>query len=327
MRPWTIVLTGATGFIGSAVLRQLTHEVGPGGRPLRVRAVTRGAQAPLPGGDVVERIRGDVTDASSLKNVFNGADALVHAVSYVGKDAGKCNSVNLHGTAAVMAAARTAGVPRVVHLSTTAVYGAGPHRGADVDEPTPAPVSDASRARLAAEEPAREAGALVLRPNLVLGQGDRWVVPAFAELAERVEPEWLGGAGLQSLVDVSDLARLVVAAATAEEPLRGVHHAAHPVPVSTGRLRAALSAQGLVAPAVGEADWAECLALLARTPGRYGSRQLELLARDHFYLSERIWQLLDVDPGPGPLGRLLEAATWYRQVYLGPRQGAVDGQP
>ncbi|MFF9815875.1 NAD-dependent epimerase/dehydratase family protein [Streptomyces sp. NPDC014006] len=305
MRPRTVAVTGSTGFIGSAVVRRLAGCAHTGGEPVRVRALARGGAVEVPGDGAVERVRADVTDPASLHRALQGADAVVHAVSYVGSDAGRSWSVNLEGTIAVMAAAREAGVERIVHFSTAAVYGAGPHRGIDVDEVVAEPVSEASRSRLAAEGPALAAGALVLRPNLVVGAGDRWVGPAFAELTARVAPQWAGGTGLLSLVDVDDLARLAVAAVTVGTPVRGVHHAAHPVPVASGRLRQVLAAQGLAEPARGDADWEQCVALLERTQGRFGRRQLELLGRDHHYRSDLIWELLGVDPGPGPLERLV----------------------
>ncbi|WP_428950778.1 NAD-dependent epimerase/dehydratase family protein [Streptomyces sp. cg35] len=325
MTPWTVALTGATGFIGSAVLQRLLGRPSPVGGPVQVRVLMRRTGVALPGGGAVRQIRGDLADAASLTALLDGADALVHTASYVGKDAERCEAVNLRGTADVMAAARASALERIVHLSTAAVYGAGPHRGIDVDAVVPQPVSAASRTRLMGERFALDAGALVLRPGLVIGEGDRWVVPAYAELAERVLPEWLGGTGLLSVVDVGDLARLVAAAATATTTARGVQHAAHPEPVSTGQLRKTLSAHGLVAPARGSADWDECRALVAHSQGRYGERQLELLSLDHFYLSERIWQLLDTEPGPGPLARLDEAADWYRHALAERGQGAGAG--
>ncbi|WP_413754497.1 NAD(P)H-binding protein, partial [Streptomyces sp. R-74717] len=97
MRPWTVALTGATGFIGAAVLRQLAGCVAADGRPVRVRALVRRADVVLPGGGAVGQVRADLTDPTSLTGVFEGADALVHAVSYVGKDAERCAAVEPAG--------------------------------------------------------------------------------------------------------------------------------------------------------------------------------------------------------------------------------------
>lgn len=91
----------------------------------------------------------DLADEPSLRGVCDGADVLVSLASYIGPDADRCAAVNSAGTAALVAEARRAGVGRIIHLSTCAVYGPGPHRGQDVHELVPAPVSVASVGRLA----------------------------------------------------------------------------------------------------------------------------------------------------------------------------------
>lgn len=313
-----VVVTGATGFVGSAVLRRLAAQA-PG---TPVRAVSRTPPRAVARG--VRWADADLAAAESLRGVCDGADVLLSLASYVGPDAERCAAVNSAGTAALMAEAERAGVRRIVHLSTCAVYGPGPHRGQDVGELTPAPVSPASRSRLAGEEPVLAAGGLVLRAGLVLGTGDRWVVPALADAFRRVPAGWGGGAGLASFVDVDDLARLVVAfglgggdAAGAS----GVLHAHHPEPVRNRDLMDALADHRVLPrrPA-GDWPWRACLDALARTPGWVSERQFTLLAGDHWYRADAAWRLAGLAPGPGPLARLGGAAQWYRE-----RGGALPG--
>ncbi|MER7674474.1 NAD(P)-dependent oxidoreductase [Kitasatospora sp. NPDC096128] len=302
-----VALTGGTGFIGSAVLRALVD----GGA--RVRALTRRT----PEGDGrVAWVRGDLADRAALARLCEGAEVLVHLASRVGGGAEECEAVNVRGTEALLAEAVRAGVGRVVHLSTAAVYGEGPHAGIEVGGVPAVPVSEASRTRLLGERFALDAGAVVLRPGLVTGVGDRWVVPALDELVRRVPVLWDGGAAKLSMVDRDDLAGLIGALATGERVVpAGVHHASHPEPVRTGDLLAALAGHGiLAAPAGPDLPWADCLRLLAENPGRVSERQFALVARDHWYRSEEIWRLADHPAGPGPLARLAGAAPWYRAV-------------
>ncbi|MFG2128267.1 NAD-dependent epimerase/dehydratase family protein [Streptomyces sp. NPDC048751] len=307
-----IALTGPTGFIGSAVLRELARLRET--EALVVRAVGRRAT------DGVRALAdewtyADLADADSLRGVCRDADVLLHLGGVLGPTPEDCQTVNVLGTAALMGEARAAGVERTVHLSTAAVYGPGPHHGIAVDEVAPAPVSAASASRLEAEGFALAAGAVVLRPGLVLGEGDRWVVPALAELVRRVPALWDGGRARLSTVDVEDLARLIVSLALDGTGVKGgIHHASHPAPVTTGDLLHTLAELGLL-PRVSESwSWERCLEQLRRTEGRVSERQLSLVALDHWYASEEIWRLTDCPPGPGSLHRLAEAADWYRSL-------------
>lgn len=316
MRPRLVVLTGATGFIGSATLAELARIRDEEGEPLTLRAV--GRQAPALSGGADEWIPADLADHRSLHGVCEGADIVLHLAALIGSDERQCATVNVGGTAALMDQARAVGVGRIVHLSTSAVYGTGPHRGIMVDQVRPAPVSGVSRTRLAGERPALAAGAVVLRPHLVIGPGDRWVVPALAQLLSCTKGLSGGGQALLSMVAVRDLARLIARLALGSGPEGGtVWHASHPEPVRAGDLVRVLAVRGIVTDAVQDVSEAECLTRIAASSSGVTARQLDLVGRDHWYDSAGIWEAADCPPGPGPLARLHEAAHWYRTSMVG----------
>ncbi|GCB50692.1 NAD(P)-dependent oxidoreductase [Streptomyces sp. NL15-2K] len=310
MTPRQVVLTGATGFIGSRVAALLLRDPGA----WRVRVVARRAPEALIAAGA-EWCEADLAAPDTLRGVCEGADALLHLAARVGGDPDQCAAVNEHGTTRLMAEAARGGVRRVTQLSTAAVYGRGPHRGPDVGEVEPAPVSAASATRLAGERAALAAGAVVLRPGLVLGAGDRWVVPALAELRRQVPARWDAGTARLSLVAVEDLARLITA--TLDTPgLTGpsVHHASHPRPVRSGDLLDALTGHGVLPEVPGrDWSWSRCLEELAAANTWVSPRQFELLAQDNWFRSERVWRLAGVSCGPDPLERVAAWAPWYRE--------------
>jgi nucleoside-diphosphate-sugar epimerase len=319
MRPLRVVLTGATGFIGSAVLRELAahrtgEDAGPGER-LVVRAV--GRRRPEGAGPADEWVRADIARPRTLRGVCEGADVLLHMAAVISPDESECAAVNVEGTAALMREAARDGVSRVVHLSTAAVYGPGPHRGIGVNEVVPAPVSPASRTRLAGETHALAAGATVLRPGLVLGRGDRWVVPLLAQCLRAVPALWDGGRGRVSAVAVDDLARLVARLALAPgraDGLGGVRHASHPRPVRVGDLLRTLARYDVLPAVTAELPWRECLERLRATRIPVSERQFALVATDHWYRSDEIWRVAGYSPEPSPLAWVEDAAPWYRWV-------------
>lgn len=117
----TTLLTGATGFVGSAVLRQLKaagHDV---------RALVRpSSRVENLEGYAVDIVRGDLADAELLESALAGCDALFHvAADYRlwAADPAEIYRSNVDGTRNIMLAAARAGVRRIVYTSSVATLG------------------------------------------------------------------------------------------------------------------------------------------------------------------------------------------------------------
>jgi dihydroflavonol-4-reductase len=116
-------VTGATGFVGSAVVRELLRD----GQEVKV-LVREGSDTRNLEGLDVERVQGDVTDYSSIVRAMEGSGSVYHVAGMVEfwvpkRDRGKLHQVNVEGTKNVLAAADKLGVGRVVYTSTIAAIG------------------------------------------------------------------------------------------------------------------------------------------------------------------------------------------------------------
>lgn len=310
----SLLLTGSTGFIGSAIHRQLA------GRPdVRLRLLSRTGSAPGRPADVV---RGDLTDASWPPGLCDGVDVIVHAASYVGADPLLAEQVNHEGTAHLIAEARRAGVPACVYVSTASVYGRGPHRGITENSVAPSPQSPVSSSRLAAETLIRAAGGTVVRPHLVYGPGDRWVVPSMVRLLAAL-PGWVDdGAARMSMIQVDDLARLVCALALhpSVRSAGAVHHANHPQPVTVREAGEALRRHLAITLPTTTMEYEE---ILRRLPDGVRERHLDMISFDHWYASQRLWQLTGCRPGRAFPHDLGDAAAWYSGLAPQPPSGHI----
>jgi len=123
--PPVVVVTGANGLVGSRTCAALV------GQGATVRAVVRrpGAAPSLAG---VEEWVGDFQDAEFARSVVQDASAVVTTVHPMGSDRATQHRIAVEGTPVLARAARRAGVARVVHISTAAVYDRSPGVG-DVD--------------------------------------------------------------------------------------------------------------------------------------------------------------------------------------------------
>jgi nucleoside-diphosphate-sugar epimerase len=210
-----VLVTGATGDVGRHVTTRLLAD------GVAVRALCRSGSDPLP--REVEVTLGDLTAPQTLEDAVAGMDAVVHCAAHLGGGgrALHCRT-NVGGTRAVLAAAARAGVGRLVHLSTVAVYGRKGDgqvvRPADGYDPFPELRCDYAWSKIEAERWVhlyRAHGgldAVVLRPGIVYG-GRRDFIARIARRAAGSLLVILGSPGmLLPLVHVHDVAEAVVRA-------------------------------------------------------------------------------------------------------------------
>ncbi len=189
-----VLVTGATGFVGRRVTRALCE------RGAEVRALVHGAGNERALGDLkLELAYGEVTGRDSLLKAMDGVDAVAHLVAII-REKGKSTfeSVNVKGSENVAAAAREAGVKRIVHVSAV---------GARDDRRFPY-----LRSKWLGEQAVTQSGVpyVILRPSLMFGEGDEFfnTLAALVKLMPVVPMPGRGKALFQPIA-ADDLARCV----------------------------------------------------------------------------------------------------------------------
>lgn len=170
-------VTGASGFLGRHVVRLLRE------RGDEVRALVRDPRR-LEVDAGVTVVRGDLGDNTAIAEGIRGADAVVHAAAVYEIGVGRSRrremyEANVVGTQRVLGTARDLGVPKIVHISTVAVF--GNTQGLVVDESYARPnrsfTSYYEETKVRAHEIARavaEEGApvVIVQPGQLYGPGD-----------------------------------------------------------------------------------------------------------------------------------------------------------
>lgn len=302
MNELRVVLLGASGFVGGAVLRRL---------------------AALPG----ERRAYVLTHRSSLATAFQfvtdysgsmealppalfppAPHVVIHCASKQIDRDGTGFEVNLRGMER-LAAAVNSHTRAILYTSSYSVYGEGPQR--DITEDAqPQPQSDLARsrarceARLVALAHASACKAIILRPRFVIGDGDRYFLPGLAKLA-RSPLGIASGEQRFSLIDVDDYARVILA--MAQQVVSGAAHFA-PVevfnvgyqrPIALREIREILGEVIAVQPPRYRIPVRDVyLKMLDRVPSmrlRQLAQRLRLLGYDHYGTTRKLQARLNDD--------------------------------
>ncbi|MEE9139415.1 MAG: hopanoid-associated sugar epimerase [Alphaproteobacteria bacterium] len=208
------LVTGATGFIGSHVARNLSED------GWTVRCLARsGSPRELLNDVAVTWVEGDLRDEASLRTAIRGCDAVFHAAAYYALWSNTpylFKEVNVEGTRRVLGLAREEGVRRTVYTSSVACVGQAPE-GFLADEDTVATrkdlCGDYKRTKFEAEKVALEAAragqdVVIVNPASVIGPGDIKPTPTGKIIVDFLEgrmPFYMD-TGL-NFVDVRDVAR------------------------------------------------------------------------------------------------------------------------
>ncbi len=196
--PRVIALTGATGFIGRALLKRLDAD------GFAVRALYRQSSASTPTqGANICWVPGQLDDPGSLERLVRGTDTLIHCAGAVrGSERRHFEQVNTEGVARmVQAAMQTHPSPRFLLLSSLAArephlsyYAASKRKGEEILEAS-----------------GHQLDWVALRPPAVYGPGDREITPLFKLMCKGLAPQAASPNARISMLHIDDLVAAIVA--------------------------------------------------------------------------------------------------------------------
>ncbi len=327
------LVTGASGMLGSYIVKRL-HADGWCVAAF-VRDPARSAWLEEIGGTLIQ---GDILDVGSLKKAAMGRDVIFHTAAAIGTGDSPSSiwTGNVVGTANLVQAATIAGA-RVVHISTTSVFGRDRYHEKPTDESSPLPKlpqvdvygrskQDAEKVILSAHSRGRIWGCII-RPPVMYGRHDRQFLPRIAPLLRRgIFPLIGGGHTTLTVVHASSVADGAVRAATRFTAGGKIYHLTNDFELTLADF-VALAEKGLgrriktvdVSMRMGQAGF-RTLALLLSTVRRRDLAQhmrgvFDLLARDNPFTSKRARQELGWSPYMTPEIGIPEAFAWWKKNH------------
>jgi nucleoside-diphosphate-sugar epimerase len=332
----TVLVTGSSGLLGGCLVARLTER----GARLRLLDVVPPPEDGLPPG--AEYVRADLRDARAVADACRGVEVVRHLAAgqrmkpqFAAMSEADIFAMNVAAVEHVLAGALAHGVRKVVHVSSSGVYGIP--RTVPVAEDHPRrPLGAYGRSKIATEERCREAGergldVTVLRPMSLFGPGMTGVFVLLFDWVRQGKNVYLLGAGrnrvqMTSAWDVADAC--VLAAARPESRGAVLNLGAADVPTVRAQV------EGLIAHARSRSRIVPIPAALVRNAGRaLHVLGLSPIVPEHYLLADstfvldirRAQQVLGWTPRYSNLDMTLEAYQWYCRHWerCQPRPGPV----
>lgn len=326
----TVAITGATGFLGSALTVELVK------RQQNVRILARDEKkARQQFGDAVTIIPGDITDAAPVQQLMDGATTVYHIAGrlyHPSVPAELYYQTHVQGTQTLLNACQgQAQLQRIVYVSTTGVHGITGEVPATEDAPF-APTNPYEATKLEGERLASKAWqeqslpVSVVRPGLVYGPGDLHLLGFFLTIKKGLFRVIARGKALLHPVYIDDMVSALLLTAEHPQAVGRIYSIAGDHPVTIRELATAIAhAQGLKLPTGSIPLWLANLAsdIFAIVPGMQGERAPLTRSRVKFLTNSRIYDIsrarseLGYTPEVGLEEGMQRTAAWYyKHHYL-----------
>jgi nucleoside-diphosphate-sugar epimerase len=328
----TVLVTGATGFLGTSLVRRLLS------RGARVRVLARSpAKAKSLQDRGVEVVAGDITDRTAVATAAHGATVVYHLAGRLfapGIPAMEYYRTHVEGTELLLDRCRQEpSLERFVHCSTTGVLGVTGDRPADETapcRPTNAYEATKAEAELAVRERSRDGlPAVIARPGLVYGPGDLHLLPFFrAVLRRQFRPIGRRTVWLHPIY-IDDMVEALVRCGERAEAVGECFHLAGREPVSLAGLADAIARAGGSRMSRGYIPLpaAQALAVVGdrlppnlRRSAPLTRGRLDFLTHSRIYDVTKARRLLGFAAATDLPAGAAHSVAWYReQGYLSPR--------
>jgi len=326
----TILVTGATGFLGTALVTELVKQQQP------VRILARDAEkAHAQFGDAVAVITGEVTDQRQVQQAVDGITTIYHLVGRLYHPSVPTElyyQTHVEGTRVLLEACRgQSQLRRIVHCSTTGVHGVTGNTPAAEDAPY-APTNPYEATKLESELLAlkfhREYGlpVSVVRPGLVYGPGDLHLSGFFSSIRKGLFRVIAGGKALLHPIYIDDMTAAFLLCGERTEAIGRSYNIAGERPVTIRELATAIAhSLDKELPGGSIPLWLANLAsdIFALVPSMQGERAPLTRSRVQFLTNSRVYDCRRAQTELGfkaqvdlAEGMQRTAAWYYKHQYL-----------